>query len=491
MKTLKKYWFFLGLMMIVLSFTACSEDEELIPSFPVEVESIAAAAGESKAISFTANMDWNLSSNKTWCLLGTEQRQNISGTVGQQNVTITINDEGLKFDEESSANIVLTMGVESKTIATITRAAKAYEFQIKDAEGNIVTELNVGTTAIATYFAESNFEFAATDYDEDLMTITKGEAEEGTYNYEITVEIKDVKYAITEANVKFQNELGTYTSEYPVKYVGMDPMEIKINPGNEWGINVSVDGKTYYKVLNADNVLDAPYTFTLTAFNDEYTFVHYKYDSEWGMMEETSPWYTVDDDEKGNVSVTFTANSDVERKGYLFAFPNAYYETIKSSLDKFIVEDTNASVWEMSEGAEGFLVAEFIQEADQSATATGFTVKLAGWQELEVTKVTDLEVLEVVAGNCMYYGSEVYSISVDPGSWLQIFPNLPEDQWNNEISPMFMGVADESVLEYEPGIWEDGKHYFGITVPGIEEPLYITIRDNSWNFHKVLIIYPY
>lgn len=491
MKTFKNYWFFLGLMMTMLCFTACSEDdEEVIPSFPTETESISGAAGESKTVSFTANMQWNLSSSKTWCLLGAEQRQNISGNAGQQSVTITINDEGLTFNEES-ANIILTMGTESKTIATVTREAKAYEFQIKDAEGNVVEVLEISTAAEATYYAEANFEFAAA-YDENLMTITKGEAEAGTYNYEISIEILETKNPIN-ADVTFQNESGSAVYTYAVQYAGMDPMDIIFNPGSAWRTYVTTDGAKYYNMLNTDNVNDAPYKATITALNDEYTLVYYRYDSEWGMTQYQShekPWFTVSDDTKGNLSVSFEENTGAERKGYLFAFSNAFYETI-TDMDKFIVEDTNASVWEIATKAEKYLVAEFIQEANEDAASTGFTVKLYGYMDVETTKVTDPDILEFVKGECNYSGSEVYSISVDPGSFLQIFPNLPEDQWNCEMYPMFIGVDDDSVLGYEPGISEDGKHYFSISVPGISTPIYAVIHSNWMAFHKVLIIYPY
>lgn len=494
MKKTKNSWFFLGLMMTMLYFTACSEEDEvIIPSFPTNTESISAAAGETKSVSFTANMEWNLSSNKTWCLLGTEQKQNISGNTGTQSVTVTINEEGLTFNEDK-AEITLSMGTENKVIATVTRKAKAYEFKIKDAEGNEVSTLEIGSSAEATFFAEANFEFAAI-YDEEGLTITKGEGAAGTFNYEIAIEIKNTKNP-AEFDVTFQNEVGDQTFPYVVKYAGMDPMEINFNPGSTWGINVSADGATYYSKLNTDNVNDAPYNVTITALNDEYTLVYYKY-NKWGMTqiqtEYETPWFMAEDDAKGNISISFAENTEAERKGYLFAFPNAYYETIKSNIDGFIVEDMDAAVWEMSSDAEKYLIAEFIQEGNEAAIATGFTVKMYGYLDVEATKVTDQDVLDFVAGECMYNGSEVYSISVDPGTWLQIFPNLPEDQWNCEIYPMFLGVteAQEEEMGYEPGIGENGSHYFGISVPGVSEPIYVVIHDAMWTSHKVLIIYPY
>jgi hypothetical protein len=87
----------------------------------------------------------------------------------------------------------------------------------------------------------------------------------------------------------------------------------------------------------------------------------------------------------------------------------------------------------------------------------------------------------------MYYGSEVYQVSAGPGSYLSIYPNLPADVWNCEIPPMILGVNEEMVIE--PG--NDGRDYIGLTVPNVEEPIFVAFRDEMWQFHKVLVILPY
>lgn len=495
MKNFKNCWFFLGLMMTMLCFTACSDDdEEVIPSFPTNSESISVSAGETKSLAFTANMAWNLSSNKTWCLLGSEQKQNISGDAGEQSVTVTINDEGLTFSEDK-AEITLSMGTESKVIASITRGAKAYEFTIKDEQDNVVTTLEIGSTGDATFYAEANFEFAAT-YNEEELIVTMSEAAAGTFNYEFNIEVLQIKNA-GEYQVTFQNEDGSQTFPYKVKYAGMDPMKISFNPGSAWGVNVAADGQTYYRNINVDNVYDAPYNVTVSALNDEYTLTYYHYDNNWGMTQYQlayeTPWFSVEDDAQGNLSVSFAENTGKERKGYLFAFPNAYYETIQDDLDGFIIEDMNANVWEMSVAAEKYLIAEFVQEAGQATTTSGFTVKLWGYQDVEVTKIEDQDVLDYAMGNLMCYTGEVYGITVDKGSWLQIFPNLPEETWTCDIYPIFNGVTEEQVeaMGYEPSIADEG-HNFGILVPeDVTDPIYIGIRDNMWTVHKVLVIYTY
>ena len=50
-----------------------------------------------------------------------------------------------------------------------------------------------------------------------------------------------------------------------------------------------------------------------------------------------------------------------------------------------------------------------------------------------------------------------------------------------------LGVNEEMVIE--PG--NDGRDYIGLTVPNVEEPIFVAFRDEMWQFHKVLVILPY
>ena len=179
--------------------------------------------------------------------------------------------------------------------------------------------------------------------------------------------------------------------------------EVEILPANAWGIKVSMDGATYKDRMYDFNyeIYDAPYNATVTALNNDYVLVQYIYDSQFGMKQvltqyNQTAWYNVSDDKNGNISVTFPANSEAERKGYLFALPGAKYEEIKNDLDGFFVEDINADVWEPSVASEQYLVAEFIQEgvaANKGLTiANGMTMA-----PIEVTTLTEMH------GDIYYY----------------------------------------------------------------------------------------
>ena len=121
MKSTNLKWLAMSAMAVMLGFTSCQE-EEIEPIFPADTTQVAVAAGETSQVEFNANLDWQLSSDAVWCLLGEEQLQNISGKVGKQTIKLTITDDALDF-EEATANITLKMGDRTMVIATVTRAA--------------------------------------------------------------------------------------------------------------------------------------------------------------------------------------------------------------------------------------------------------------------------------------------------------------------------------------------------------------------------------
>ena len=105
-------WLMMSLLALLLGTSACSaggEEEEApaVPTFPTS-QTFNVSANSEQIFSFTANMDWKLSSNKTWCTLASSvmEGQNISGQAGSQSVKIKISDEGQDFTE-TKATITL------------------------------------------------------------------------------------------------------------------------------------------------------------------------------------------------------------------------------------------------------------------------------------------------------------------------------------------------------------------------------------------------
>ncbi|MBR2981089.1 MAG: BACON domain-containing protein, partial [Odoribacter sp.] len=103
---------------------------------------------------------------------------------------------------------------------------------------------------------------------------------------------------------------------------------------------------------------------------DGYTLVKYIYDSQYGMTniysEYQECWYTIEEGENGKVEVTFEANAKPEaRKAYLYAMPTSVYETLGGDIDGFFTDQSNPDLWEPSEQAAQYLVAEFHQAAGE------------------------------------------------------------------------------------------------------------------------------
>jgi len=142
-------------------------------------------------------------------------------------------------------------------------------------------------------------------------------------------------------------------------------------------VEAAVDGSSYFNAT-----VNCPAGYTLVKY--DYT--------EWGMTNIFSVyqefWCYVEDDNAGNISVSFEANETASaRKAYLFAMPTSAYEALNGDVDGFFVADVNADVWEMSEQAAQYLIAEFQQEAGAVAEPETFTAaNMIGTWEVSYTR---------------------------------------------------------------------------------------------------------
>lgn len=130
-------------MLMAMFFVGCEKDTEnpVAPIFP-ELTDIPCSAGETKEISFEANMDWTLTikGGTVWCKFvnGEIEESTISGKSGKQTVNVSISDLELNYEKNDVATIVMEMGGETKDVFTVTRAKKEYQdLTVKDADGNI------------------------------------------------------------------------------------------------------------------------------------------------------------------------------------------------------------------------------------------------------------------------------------------------------------------------------------------------------------------
>ena len=129
-------------MMIIATFTACSDDdgEGNKPIVFPELKNINCAAGETAEISFETTADWELSSSAGWCKFqnGEFLESLIYGKAGKQTVTIATSADGQSHNEDAVAEITLKIGNESQIIYKVTRARKEYaDLIVSDEAGNV------------------------------------------------------------------------------------------------------------------------------------------------------------------------------------------------------------------------------------------------------------------------------------------------------------------------------------------------------------------
>lgn len=503
-------WLLMSFVAMLLGTSACSsgdDNEPITPEFPTS-QTLNVSANTEQTFAFTANLDWQLSSNATWCTFPEigEKAQTISGKAGSQVIKIKITDENLKFDQTTEAKLTLKMEEASQIIATITRSAKEYELKIYDKEGKEINLFAIASEGSLEFAIEANFEFAATNFPTwTTIEMVQDETNAGIMKGTITVNEDAIKYPqkASETNVvKFANQSGTASFNCPVTYTGMAADKISFTPNSQWGVSVAKDGKTYKtQALDGSTQEDktAPYAVTISALNDEYNFVYYKYDSQYGWTKYQTeyagveqPWFIVSDDKKGNINVSFNANLEEERNGYLLVFPKTIYESISSDIDNKIL-DTSTERWELKTEYEKYVIAEFVQESGVEASTTGFKViNSLTYTEINNTKVTDPDIIDVVRGNCLYTGDEIYSIKANPDTPILIYPQLPETSWTCDMGAMIEGDANPIVEGYIDESYLIGQHALQYRVP--QEPtgnIFIVIRNpESWTIFKVLVIIP-
>ena len=153
---MKKNIFYLlcGVLSIAL-FTACSEDDPIIPEFPAATTATLVANG-STTLSINPNLEWSVElSNKTDFYIADGQNKVgiLHGTAGSHQLTVFANDIE-DFDEDHTCEVKMTMQGGTKTIANLTvkkvdRVLSVYAAKIED--GAYVGEVDENDNFIYTY----------------------------------------------------------------------------------------------------------------------------------------------------------------------------------------------------------------------------------------------------------------------------------------------------------------------------------------------------
>lgn len=525
-------WIMALAMMFIVSFTSCSDDKEegaTTPVFPEE-QAISCNAGETKVLTFDANMTWQLSSTAAiWCKfeVNGEDKEVVKGEAGKQSITIKVTDAAQEIGKTSEAQLKLDMGGETKVIATVTRSAKGYSLKIYDAEGNEITTeqgLEVGYKKQISFTVKANFRFAATSFPEWVildggsMAGEVNDKEEGELKIQATngltvkengeyekwpVEAgKDSKNVIT-----FADEAGNASFSFPVFFKGMGAEDINITEpviSSRYGWNVSLDGKTFKLAGSMDggeNVItfNDKMEFTVVSLKDEYEVVlldAYKGVSGKKQIEEMSEQWVKYTYEKGKVTLTVTEFSDYylgyneSRECYALVIPKAQYEQIKEDIVGNLVTVNEEGDQDLVYAyGQNNLLINFVQKEEKAAEEEAFDIKNGAYEPIDYTKEEDQSILNMLTE----YGiTEVYSISANAGDRLIIDPMLSAEKWQG--SAIAVDAQDNSItFDYEFSMTGDETRFYIMTeMPASFTEKMIIIFRNSEQYinYKALVINP-
>lgn len=519
-------WIMALAMMFIVSFTSCSDDKEegaTTPVFPEE-QAISCNAGETKVLTFDANMTWQLSSTAAiWCKfeVNGEDKEVVKGEAGKQSITIKVTDAAQEIGKTSEAQLKLDMGGETKVIATVTRSAKGYSLKIYDAEGNEITTeqgLEVGYKKQISFTVKANFRFAATSFPEWVildggsMAGEVNDKEEGELKIQATngltvkengeyekwpVEAgKDSKNVIT-----FADEAGNASFSFPVFFKGMGAEDINITEpelNSRYGWNVSLDGKTFKLAGSMDggeNVItfNDKMEFTVVSLKDEYEVVLLDAFNHWQtgkkVIEEMNSYSSWIKYTKNGNKVTLTVNElnpDMEeydsRECYALVIPKAQYEQIKEDIVANLVTTNEEGDQDLVYiYGQNNLLINLVQE-EEKADRESFEILKGGYMPLTCNKVTDESILNKFHD---YSVTAVYSVEVPKTeNYNNVSINPLLSNWSNTNGYSIYNTKDDS--ENTEVVPEPGENNIAIDVP--ENPIYIVFKDKNGVNKKILMV---
>ena len=204
--------------------------------------------------------------------------------------------------------------------------------------------------------------------------------------------------------------------------------DITIEPEAQWGLKVSVDGMTYTTSTLSDT-LDAPLKATVKT-DYGYELLHVNYDLEKGcvIIPESESWLKVTDDNQGNIEIRFDRNTGNMRTAYLLALPTVIAEDQENLEAELFAEGQVDSLLEIRDDAAMFVVAQFIQEAEEESSMKVIDARF-GWKYLTVAKETEQKWIDIATGKGVAK-NKIFRASLMSGVPFMLNPLLDEEVWN-------------------------------------------------------------
>ena len=229
--------------------------------------------------------------------------------------------------------------------------------------------------------------------------------------------------------VTFKEETQQYLLAQLTQY---GPTDLTIEPEAQWGVKVSVDGKTYTNPTSASAgvSLPAPVKATISAEHG-YQLVYVNYDYEKGcvIIPEADSWLNVIDDRQGNIEVNFSRNVGNMRTAYLLALPVVLAEDVKNLASELfeVAEGQENGPLEIRVDAEKYVVGQFIQDAEEESSMKVIDANF-GWKYLPVENETDDKWLNIAAAKGIN-PKKVFKAELKNGASYLLNPLLAEDVW--------------------------------------------------------------
>lgn len=244
---MKKLEYILLGLLVGFAMGACSSDDEnagvVDPVFP-ESQSYEIIPDQVCEISFEASTEWRVTTDKQWLKFidETGKFQSLTGKAGKQTVRVTATNGALGFTDDK-AQVKLTMGGKTQTIAEMNRAAKERVAKMYTVKGSDIIEINEFVDKTFNRTEQIGFE-ANFDWKIDMASLPGwilsegaesslienlcGEAGQtishnrmGSINIKLEERYKDLSGYITIRDIE-----SDYTCQFPVSAPGIEAGQI-------------------------------------------------------------------------------------------------------------------------------------------------------------------------------------------------------------------------------------------------------------------------
>lgn len=507
-----------AMLAMALSVGGCSDSDSDNDgpgdvTFP-EKDAITVDAGQDRTLTFSADAEWKLTSNASWCRFvdGDFVQTTISGEAGDQSVTIHVSDDNQNSEKDDVAEITMAMGGKSQVIYEITRPRKgASSLIVKDESGKVIDAENpllvkggnitspVETTVTLEIDDASAQLGVLTDKTASWVTVT---ALTGTNDYAVSfkddnADGKNPKYAIPaeeNAVITFAAQKnGSTVAEVaiPIYYEGYAEGALIVDP-SYMSVTVSEDGRTMTGEGGVSGSESVDYggelISTVTTRNDAFEIVEIAYTAtydQWGTPTEVNydfsangdlDWVTTskiagetDADVKNRVRLTVSELPEGEepRNATVMIFPKAVYDEIKDDLQGNIID---SEVNDIKSAYSTYIMANLTQGAESTEPEEG--VSFAGYYYTSFDGEAMAMTFEEVIGQGMGLEPKMENISDTPEGdaiysdyGLSVMPN--KNVWKATVPAGMMGDASNRLGIAAVGMPEGAMLGEAFSVSGI------------------------